>query len=87
MSGIDLDKLPRQVVEKALAIIDHLQQGKSYSIFVGSKRLQKREVISIPVGRSYRMLCLDEGGRIVPVDVLSHEAYNNRVRQFMSDAV
>ena len=37
-----------------------------------------RQVISIPVGYAWRLVCEDGEDGIAPVEVLSHEDYNHR---------
>lgn len=63
--------------EKAREIITAMSCGASYFEF-GGKRLisMKKEVISIPIGDSYRLIY-----RVNPlcvVEILSHEDYNNK---------
>ena len=73
---IDLRHLPKAIVKKTRNILSALNQGKDYWQLSG-KRLEKvRNVIRIPVTRRYRLLCRDDGDQIVPVKVISHEAYN-----------
>lgn len=85
--GLPVDHLPKEIQIKAIKIADQLLSGTPYTSYKGSKRLVKRTVVSIPVGRTYRMLCRDEDGKIVPVEVLSHEAYNIRVRYAMTSGI
>jgi hypothetical protein len=73
---IDLKDLPSHVVLKARNIIDGLQSRKNYREFGGKRLRHNRLVISIPVTRNYRMLCVDRDGMLEPQEVLSHEDYN-----------
>lgn len=83
-TGMDLSNLPTEIVKKVIDMVTKLREGVPYTSFKGSKRLVKRKVLSIPVGRTYRMLCRDEGGKVIPVEVLTHEAYNSRVKYVMT---
>ncbi len=40
----------------------------------------QREVISIPIGKRYRLICLEQNGEMRYLEVLSHEQYNNRLK-------
>ena len=73
---IDLRGLPDYVVIKARTILAGLNDEKTYRDFGGKRLRHNRFIISIPVTRNYRMLCLDSGSFVVPQKVLSHEDYN-----------
>ena len=73
--------LPSKVTKKALELIENLSQGEGYHAFNG-KRLAdmgQREIISIPVGWSYRLICHEFEGHLKFIEVLTHENYNNRI--------
>jgi hypothetical protein len=83
-TGLDLRKLPPQVVNKALNIVNQLNAGIPYMQFKGKRLTDAEHLISIPIGFSHRMLCRNVPSKgAVPMEVLSHEAYNNRVRDAM----
>jgi putative NADH-flavin reductase len=73
---IDLRGLPDRVVAKARAIISALGENKNYRDFGGKRLRHNRFIVSIPIGRNYRMLCEDCGTFLIPQKVLSHEDYN-----------
>lgn len=78
---VSLDGIPRSVAEKILHTIAALNNGKSYVDFKG-KRLRtmgQREVISVPIGRRYRLVCLEQDQGLTFLEVLTHEQYNNRL--------
>ena len=75
---IDLRDLPCHVVVKARMVIDALQNQRHYTEFGGKRLRHDRFVISIPITRNYRMICLDCGTALIPQQVLSHEDYNVR---------
>lgn len=75
---IDLRNLPIHVVVKARVVIAALQNQRHYTEFGGKRLRHDRFVISIPITRNYRMICLDCGSLLIPQAVLSHEDYNVR---------
>ncbi len=73
---IDLRALPKHVVLKTREIIQALEARQDYRQFGGKRLRHDRTVVSIPVTRSYRLLCRDHGDALVPEAALSHEDYN-----------
>jgi hypothetical protein len=59
------------------AILDQIAAGVPYTRFRGKRFRYDRTVISVPLGRRYRLLFQDEGGALHPLCCLSHEAYNH----------
>ena len=80
-SPIDISRLPKKVAEKTLSIIETISEGKSYHTLRGKRlvTMGQREVVSIPVGWSYRLICFEKNGAFDFVEVLSHEDYNNKL--------
>ncbi|BBL74806.1 hypothetical protein MishRS11D_19040 [Methylomagnum ishizawai] len=78
---IPLDDLPPEIAEKTLEMIAALQQGASYMDFMGKrmKNMGQRHVISIPIGRRYRLICKEDNGQLEFIEAISHEEYNNRL--------
>jgi hypothetical protein len=75
---INLRRLPtRTLVRKARAILDQIATGVPYTRFRGKRFRYDRTIISVPLGRRYRLLFQDEGGALHPLCCLSHEAYNH----------
>lgn len=74
--SIDLTGLPRGVVVKTREVLAKLAGGEYWGRLGGKRMRSDRNVISIPIGRDYRLLCRDHGDRIVPERALSHEDYN-----------
>ncbi len=75
---IDLHSLPAYVVLKARNIMNGLQTCQNYREFHGKRLRHDRLVISIPVTKNYRMLCIDKDGTLQPKQVMSHQDYNIR---------
>ena len=73
---IDLRNLPKNVVLKSRRIIKQLQSQGNYHQFHGKRLRHDRFIISIPVTRSYRLICRDCGTLLIPEAVVSHEDYN-----------
>jgi hypothetical protein len=76
-----LYKLPGAIAQKARGVLDKVMNGTEYWKLGGKRLSGERSVIRIPIGYRYRMLCRDEGDRVVPLRVVSHEAYNPLVRR------
>lgn len=73
---IDLTQVPKLVVVKARKVLAALEGGMHYWQMAGKRLKGIRQAIRIPVSRRYRLICEDIGNEIVPVKVVSHEAYN-----------
>lgn len=80
-AGINFDGLPKKFAEKAIDIISKIRTGSSYMEFLGKRLLTmgQREVISIPIGKRYRLIMVEKNGTYEPLELLSHEDYNNRL--------
>lgn len=70
-----LSHLPALQV-KARTILAAIASGARYTDFAG-KRLEsmQMEVVSIPIGNKWRLIY--RGKPLRPIELLSHEAYNN----------
>lgn len=73
---VDLRDLPRPVVEKARRVLQGIAEGRDYREFHGKRLNFDRRVISIPIGRDYRLVCHEGDHGIEPQAVMSHEDYN-----------
>lgn len=78
---IPLGHLPRKQAEKTLAILESIGNGVSHTRFNGKRlsNMNQREIISIPIGRQYRLICRDDNEGLCPIEALSHEDYNQRL--------
>jgi hypothetical protein len=72
-----VNRTPPAVLQRARQVIERLEQGVPYWRLRGKRLRCNRELISIPVGRKWRILAIDCSGRIVPAEVLSHARYND----------
>lgn len=74
---IPLSHLPsRNLVMRARLILSEINKGAPWHQFNGKRLQHDRNVVSIPLGRRYRILFRTDDGAPKPVEVLSHEAYN-----------
>ncbi len=74
---IELHHLPTpKLVLRAREILEAMGRGAPWHQFNGKRLQHDRNVISIPLGRRYRILFRTNEGSPQPVEVLSHEAYN-----------
>lgn len=78
---IPLDHLPQGIAEKALEAIEAIRSGRPHAEFEGKRlaTMGQRDVIVIRLGRRYRLICRDLGGRREFVEAISHETYNRRI--------
>jgi hypothetical protein len=81
---IGLHKLPKAIAHKAHEILEKITHGTEYWRLGGKRLIGERSLIRVPVGYRYRILCREEGDRVVPLKVVSHEAYNSLVRGGLS---
>ena len=73
---IDLTHLPKPIVIKTRQILTALNQGMAPSQLQGKRLSFDRTLLRIPVTYRYRLLCRWYANQIIPLQVLSHEAYN-----------
>jgi hypothetical protein len=73
---IDLTHLPKPIVIKTREILAALEQGVSPAQLQGKRLSFDRTLLRLPVTYRYRLLCRWYCDRILPLQVLSHEAYN-----------
>lgn len=77
--SIDLRGLPRGTVKKSRKILKQLEKGTAYHQLRGTRLSVNRQIIRIPVGQKYRLVCDDIDGRIVPREVIPHKCYDKIV--------
>jgi len=80
--GILTHKAPSRVLVKARRIIVRLECGTPYWQMQGKRLQWNWNLISIPVGRSWRILAEDQSGRVHARQLLSHARYNHTLRIF-----
>lgn len=74
---ISLRDLPSKgLVQRARMILGEIQRGAPWHQFNGKRLQHDRTIVSVPLGRRYRILFRTDEGAPRPVEVLSHEAYN-----------
>lgn len=78
--AVDLRHLPKPIVRKARRILAELEQGKAVGQLLGKRMPFDRNLVRIPVGYRYRLLCRWEESGLRPLKVMSHEAYNRVAR-------
>lgn len=86
---VALDRIPHpKLVQKAqhilTRIIDH---GDAYTAFGGKRMHASRSIISVPIGYRFRLVLQErENGEKVPIDIMSHETYNQYIRRLPPSA-
>jgi hypothetical protein len=80
-SPVRLDHLPKEVAKKTLRVMVDLNEGKTYQDFKGKRMITMglREIVSVPIGRKYRLICKAGNGPPEYIEVITHEEYNNRL--------
>lgn len=73
---IDLSHLPDPIVQKAREVIQALAAGAPWRRLGGRKLNNEPGIIRFPLGYSYRLVCRQTAGGIVPLKAMSHEKYN-----------
>ena len=74
--GAPLNGIPDHIVQKALRVLQSLQEGAEVAI----RRMEfDRRCVSVNLTRDYRLLLRDEGG-LRPARVVTHEEYNAMIR-------
>jgi hypothetical protein len=74
---ISLRHLPSKgLVQRARMILDEIGRGAPWHQFNGKRLQHDRTIVSVPLGRRYRILFRTDDGPPRPVEVLSHESYN-----------
>lgn len=74
---IPLRHLPSKgLVQRARLILEEIQKGAPWHQFNGKRLQHDRTIVSVPLGRRYRILFRTDEGAPRPVEVLSHESYN-----------
>jgi hypothetical protein len=75
--GIQAERIPGNVLAKAQKLIQKIERGVPYTTFRGKRLSCNRNMISIPVGRKWRMLARDSPEGIRIFAVISHATYNH----------
>ncbi len=76
---VDLAHIHREDLRRVRAVLARMGAGARLHELGGKRLQQRREVISIPVGRGIRILCREEGNMLCPIEVLTHEDYNTAI--------
>jgi mRNA-degrading endonuclease RelE of RelBE toxin-antitoxin system len=78
--GWNLLKFSEAVRDKVRDLVTQLRDGVHPGALGGKRLMFNRGVVRIPVGYRYRLLCRWDKNGIEPMELLSHEDYNPRVR-------
>jgi hypothetical protein len=72
--------VPPEARVKTKSVLRRLDEGIHF-VKLGGKKLWEdrgKQSVVIPVGRKHRMICRLEDGKVTPVKVITHEAYNRK---------
>lgn len=71
-----LERKPRKIADRARAVAEDVRAGAT-AAQLGARRLRHdRHVLSVRLGRSWRVMLEERDGRLVPVALMSHEQYS-----------
>jgi len=73
---IDLRAFPKHIAIKTREVLAKLMIGDSWGSLGGKLLQYDRAVVSIPVTRDYRLICLFVSSTLTPLRLESHEDYN-----------
>lgn len=74
------DKLPEKIRRKATAALDSLSAGATVRDLRGKRLQHDRTIVSVPLGRRWRMLLRETDDALELMEVLSHEQYSKGAR-------
>lgn len=74
---VDLQGMPQVVIDKARLVIADLGAGANWVEMGGVKLHKRREIIRFKLPMHYRLVCKKTDYGLVPLAVMTHEAYNN----------
>lgn len=69
---------PAWILAKARLIILKIERGVSFQALKGKRMSYDRNVVSIPIGRSWRLLAICKEDACLPQRLLTHQDYNHR---------
>ena len=72
------ESAPKATKAKAQEVARQIREGTSVSFFKGQRLRHDRSIISIPIGYSWRLVCLDTEGGVEVKGLFTHEEYNKR---------
>ena len=78
--GIQVGRLPDQVLTRARQTIEKLERGQPYWKLHGKRLQRDRRTISIPLGPRWRILAEDVDGCLHVRAVISHQTYNTLLK-------
>lgn len=75
-------RLPQDIIKKCANLCKQLDAGTPYAALKGKrldvKHNDGRTRVSIPVGYKYRLICLFDGKKNDPLELITHEDYNKK---------
>lgn len=74
-----MEHLPKRIQEKALEIINKLN-STSYEKLKGKRLSSNRNIVTIPIGKKYRMILKINGASLQCLEIVSHSDYDKKIR-------
>lgn len=67
---------PKPIVVQAESVVAKIQAGATMADVKAHYMRHDRRLVSVPIGYRYRLLCRAEKTGMVPIELMTHEAYN-----------
>ena len=81
VGGWDLSRFPKAIFGKVREVLMSLGNGVNPGELGGKRFGFAREMMRIPIGYRHRLLCRWDQDGVEPLELLTHEDYNARVRR------
>jgi len=83
-SPVPLDGIPRPVQDEVFAIFDLIAVSTPVHKIPSAIRLsamKRRDLVKVELRSHYRLVCQETKGRLVPLRVMTHEDYNDFLKE------
>lgn len=75
-----LRRVPSKIAKRARAIAARAEGGATVRDLGGKRMKHNRREISVPIGRSWRVILRDTGDGLEAIAVMSHERYSRGMK-------
>lgn len=79
---IETRHIPMDVLARARRVVERLEHSDNYQSMHGKRLHCNRNLVSIPLGRRWRILADDVGDHLHVRAVMSHQKYNSSLNIF-----
>ena len=78
---VNVKGLPEHIVKKGLKKIAKIEGGAVHTAIGGKKLSNRSDIVTVPLGPTYRLILSKDGKAIEPEAILSHQKYNRVIRK------